>query len=515
MMQSAPAKSESTNSRTRRRRRRRAKAAAMPVASAGGKRKQGRRSPARAPRTPPQAHTDPDRLASEILRREYFADGVFTLRFWRGEWWKWDEHRYSRIAQQTLISELWKAIRSELNRVAAVDRGGHAAKVSTSLVRNVVHAIASEVQVDDNLDQPIWLGRTDPPREAVAMENGLLNLGVLLKTAGSSGLRPLTPEWFSSVSVPYSYDMKARCPRWTRFLEEIFAKDQQRIDLVQEFFGYCLTHDTRYEKFVIAFGEGANGKSVLLSVLESLVGPDNVSHVPLEDFGQRFQLSWTLGKLVNICSEIGSRVEPRAIDVLKGYITGDRMTFDRKYLPALHVRPTARLIFATNNAPSFSDRSEGVWRRLIPLPCDVVIPKAERDIDLPNRLKEELPGIFNWSVVGLARLRSQGGFTEPVACVAALSAYRAASNPTEVFLREACREHSTGSVRTEELYRAYTTWCSEGGHQPLDASQFGKEVRRVYPKANRGKLMIEGKRVPVYQGLVLDIPSGGGGEVQA
>jgi putative DNA primase/helicase len=65
-------------------------------------------------------------------------------------------------------------------------------------------------------------------------------------------------------------------------------------------FGYCLTPDTSQQRFVVAVGEGQNGKSVALDVLTALLGPENVSHVRAELFAQRFQLTMTLGKLANV-----------------------------------------------------------------------------------------------------------------------------------------------------------------------------------------------------------------------
>ena len=74
---------------------------------------------------------------------------------------------------------------------------------------------------------------------------------------------------------------------------------------MQEWVGYTLTPDTSQQKFLVAEGEGANGKTVFLETHTQLLGPENVSHVPLEMFGMRFQLTSTLGKLANICSEVG------------------------------------------------------------------------------------------------------------------------------------------------------------------------------------------------------------------
>ena len=93
-------------------------------------------------------------------------------------------------------------------------------------------------------------------------------------------------------------------------------------------------------------------------MLTALLGEHNVAHVPLELFGQRFQLTMTLGKLANIAAEVGD-LDKAAEGVLKAFTAGDRMDFDRKGIPGIEAYPTARLVLATNNRPRFSDRSSG------------------------------------------------------------------------------------------------------------------------------------------------------------
>ena len=83
--------------------------------------------------------------------------------------------------------------------------------------------------------------------------------------------------------------------------------------------------------------------------------------------GARFALTPTLGKLANIASEVGE-IDRVAEGFLKSFTAGDMMTFDRKHVAPIEALPTARLILSTNNRPRFSDRSGGLWRRMICCP---------------------------------------------------------------------------------------------------------------------------------------------------
>ena len=237
--------------------------------------------------------------------------------------------------------------------------------MTTGLSSNVINALASlqDLRLPNDVKQPAWLGEDPKEREYIALENGLLDVQAYLN-GRPDVLQPHTPEWFTPVCLPYRFDPAATCPQWTGFIEWMCKKDTELIQFVQEWFGYCLVLDTTQHVFLIAVGAGANGKSVMLDTLKHLVGRENCSSVSLESFDGRFDLSMTIGKLINVVAEVGD-VAKLPEGKLKAFTSGDLMTFDRKHREPLQVNPTARLVFATNKLPKFADRSEG---RVKPIP---------------------------------------------------------------------------------------------------------------------------------------------------
>jgi P4 family phage/plasmid primase-like protien len=226
----------------------------------------------------------------------------------------------------------------------------------------------------------------------------------------------------------------------------------------------------------------------------------------LEVFGERFQLTATLGKLANIASEVGE-LDKAAEGFLKSFTAGDTMQFDRKYKPPVQAPPTARLALATNNRPRFSDRSGGLWRRMILMPFRVIIadddPGRVFGMDKSEWWEEsgELPGLFNWALAGLDRLRRQVQFTRSEVCEQALDEYRIENNPARMFLLESCKEDPQGQTPCGELYQNYREWCQSHGYSPLADRSFGKEVRRVFRKAERREVGQRGCRAYAYLGV--------------
>src|SRR4051794_20535085 len=200
----------------------------------------------------------------------------------------------------------------------------------------------------------------------------------------------------------------------------------------------------------------------------AMLGEDNVSTVPLEDFGKRFATAQTLGKLVNICPEVGE-LDRTAEGTLKAFVGGDRMTFERKGKDAFTARPTARLVLSTNNVPRFSDKSEGVWRRLLLLPFTRQVPVGERvaGMEKPELWLRmgEVAGILNWALEGMKRLKANSTrFVEPAACRAALQEHRVESDPCRAFLEEHyVADVQATPLKTNDLYREYRDWCEQNG----------------------------------------------------
>ena len=337
----------------------------------------------------------------------------------------------------------------------------------------------------------------------LAFTNGLLDIRRFL--AGEPHyLQPLTPLWFSNICMDYPFDPLADCPRWKNVLTENLEGDGQRIALLQEWAGYLILPDTSQQKFMVLEGEGANGKSVYCAMLRAMLSDEAVSHVPLECFGQRFALHSTIGRLVNIAADCGE-IDRAAEGILKSFTSGDRMFFDRKNREPVFDVPTARMMLATNNLPRFSDRSSGLWRRMLICPFRVSIPEGRqvRGMDRASFWLEsgEAPGLFLWALDGLKRLRENKGFTTPNVCREALESYRRETNPAREFLTDCVREIEVGRIGCQDLYGYYCEWCKKSGYRALNASHFGREVRRRFPKIEIPRLQTGDSRTRFYDGL--------------
>jgi P4 family phage/plasmid primase-like protien len=379
-------------------------------------------------------------------------------------------------------------------------------KVTTRLISDVVQAVRSMVKLPGHVDQQTWLDGTQRPN-CVILENCILDIDAFLEQRDDWNL-PHSPNWFSGIHLPYSIDLTCKncqSPKWDAFLARVLPDDPDAIRTLQEWMGYCLTHDATFQKFLFLEGEGSNGKSVFCAALTALLGRQNVSNVPLERFGDRFSLSTTLGKLANIATEC-SEMDNAAEGILKAFTSGDPMQFEVKHKQPFSAIPTARFMMSANNRPRFKDGSSALWRRMMIVKFDQTISQEERVYGMDNprwwEQSGELPGIFWWAVLGLHRLRSQWAFTESTKSKEAIQEYREETNPARSFLFECCEAADPSAVVfSKELYEGYCKWCRANGYHPFGEMRFGKEVKRTFPGTDRKRVSTRGERPWYYTGL--------------
>jgi len=163
-------------------------------------------------------------------------------------------------------------------------------------------------------------------------------------------------------------------------------------------------------------------------------------------------------------------------------------------------------MIATNAPPRFNDKTEGIWRRILYVPFDRVIPDELQKKNLAEQLKGELPGILNWALGGLQKLNDASGFVIPEKTKELLEEYRRDSDPARAFLLEKYTfSPDAWGVNCTELYNEYKQYCVENGCRPMGNRLFGRQVRRVFPKIKRGRPGGRDDREWVYQGLVSQV----------
>lgn len=298
-------------------------------------------------------------------------------------------------------------------------------------------------------------------------------------------LEPHCREHYRTTQIPVAFDPRATAPRFAKYLVEVFRDDEDRDDkiaAVLEVMGYTLMSHSRHELFVILIGAGANGKSVLLTVLEALCGGENVAGVQPSNFDRSFQRAHLDQKLANIVTEI-KQGEVIADAELKGIVSGEKSTVEHKFQDPFDMHPFATCWFGTNHMPHTRDFSDALYRRALILTFNRVFTDAEKDPGLKDELQDELPGILNMALAAYRRAATKG-FTKPVSSEEAKQEWRLEADQVAMFVEDRCVREVGAKEASSDLFTAYQEWAGKNG---VKQTMSAKGLRDRLTKLGFGK----------------------------
>ena len=313
------------------------------------------------------------------------------------------------------------------------------------------------------------------------------------------------PKYYSICQIPVEYDSKAECGKWKAALKQ-WIPDKETIMFLQEYIGWCLIPETKFETAIILLGDGSNGKSTFIEVISRLFGKDNLSNTSLERLTQksksRFEFANLKGKLVNINNDVAPRTIKQS-SLIKTIISGQPEKAEKKYETSHDYRAVVRLIFAANRLPKALDPTKAWYRRfkIIRFPNTFESDDDCFDIDYKNKLYNELPGILNWALEGLHRLKQNNEFSTSDSIKKEKLKYKGVNDPIKSFYESKIVDSPGNTIDKKEIYGEYTKFCD---HLDIKAETQHKITMRLkgYGVDDKRK-SIEGETMRCYSGIRL------------
>jgi putative DNA primase/helicase len=301
----------------------------------------------------------------------------------------------------------------------------------------------------------------------------------------------------SNGSVTYE-----RNEEFEAFLERILPDKDVRA-FVQRLIGYAMLGKVTEHVMPIFTGTGANGKGTLRDAVLHALGDYAIEVDPallMESKHERhgaFKMRLRGARLA-FCSET-EKDRKFAEATMKRLVGGDPIEANLMHRNPITFDPSHTLIMLTNHLPKVSGDDPAVWRRILVVPFDVVIPEEERDGKLPDRLKDASSAILSWAYQGWLDYQQQG-LNPPEAVRVKTAEYRASNDVMQRFFEDSVHQTPHGFVKARELFTAWSKWCHDNGY-PSDV--VGTEVSFADSMKKRG---FEKKRTSagqVYRGLML------------
>ncbi|MDH6107818.1 putative DNA primase/helicase [Kitasatospora sp. MAP12-15] len=426
-------------------------------------------------------------------------------------WYKWAGYRWEIDEDDSV---LWAAGEMAESIATTDPRGAHSA---TELRRHRRRALSTSgmsamlLQAKAAPGMVLNAALLDADPYALCTPGGVVDLrtGVLSPPDPArhthSRSTPIAPQ-----SIP--------TPRWHRFLADTFGDDaegREMIDFLHLMLGYSITGDVGAQVMPFLYGQGKNGKSVLLDVMIKLLGDYADAAPPGFLMAKAFEshptdLAELHGRRVIVCSELkaGDRFDEARVKLLTG---GDRIKARRMRQDFFSFEPTHKLWLLGNHRPEVGTGGFAFWRRMRLIPFERTVSDDRKVDNLADVLvTEEGAGILAWLITGARRyLAGAKDLTGPERVRTATTAYAETEDHMARFIAEACKLDAGMRAEQAGLYAAYKQWCGFEGTSAVSARAFAARIREVLGLASP-KQMVTSNQRKYYPGigLIIDLTTG-------
>ena len=299
--------------------------------------------------------------------------------------------------------------------------------------------------------------------------------------------------------------------------------DECCFEYMFELIGYSL-YATKFiiPTYMVLYGSGANGKSIVIDTISRILGEGNISRVSLEDMTNPHIVAQAENKRVNIVTDAGTGYRESAFksisavpSFMKTASAGELWMFNPKYkAPHAGVAPS-KFIFASNNILNLGDASDGTNRRLHAVPFNKTFAE---DFSLAQRFKgdEETEWFAMRALIAFKNLihramngaedemgvQLKGKYIDCVVSEGTKTEMVVAQNVVEDFLynglginiidKDEVRKALDG---VEDLYGQLRVYCDEVGRKCISQTKLTQHLKSQYKLVNT--------RTSYYDGVVL------------
>lgn len=293
--------------------------------------------------------------------------------------------------------------------------------------------------------------RDTEERVLVPLLNGVLEID----RTGQRTIRAHRRDDYFRYVLPYKYDEQARCPHFQQFLCDVLPDERVHLPVL-EYMAYPLVSWLHIEKLMAFLGSGANGKSVLISVIEGIYGKRNLSHENMHDLTyDEVHRANIEDKPLNVCTENEGRIKA---SVLRTMVSGEPITVKKLYSQPYETDRYAKLLFSFNEMPRVKS-IEANMRRWMLVKFERHFSEDEADTQLSKTLAGELSGILNLLLSVLPGLMERKKFSKSDAIDRAVMEMEFDNDPVLQFLTLRCAAKPEYQTKASELFKAFGDYC--------------------------------------------------------
>ena len=377
-------------------------------------------------------------------------------------------------------------------------------EVHTSQLINMV----VEKIVADTFISPADFFKEGSPDE-IAVDNGILNII-------TRELTPFTPDKIIFNKLPVKYNPEQKCEVINYFIRDILGNTED-VKLIEELVGYTLYKRSIYQKAFIFNGFGSNGKSTLLEILKKIIGDNWISITPRHLESDQYAQGDLFKKMLNVAGDIDNKTLNNPA-ILKSIIGGDPITANRKYKNSISFSNYAKFVFSANEIPPVYDTTDGFFRKwiIVDFPfryksqteLDLMPEEERKKFKVANKqildkllVADELSGLLNVALDGLARLIKNGDFTYSKTVDDVRNLWIRKSDSFQAFCMDNIDEDFDSEITKQDLRKQYNNYCSKNKMRPVNENHIKKILMEKFGAYDTQQRIDEGNRDRLWKGI--------------
>lgn len=310
-----------------------------------------------------------------------------------------------------------------------------------------------------------------------------------------------SPDIVITNKIPWNYDPEAYSELVDKTFNKIACFDPAIRALLEESIGYSFYRRNEMSKSFFLTGQGSNGKSTFIDILNNVVGEHNKSSLGLEELDERFSIATLANKLINTGDDISDEFwNGRSTANFRKLVSGNEVKAEFKGQDAFFMKPYAKFFFSANALPRIRSKGfEAIKRRLVIIPFNAKFSKSDPDYDAyiiyKLRTEEAMKYVIRIGIEGLKRVLTDG-FTTSEKVEKEIEDYELENNPIMLWVQEFTLEKIINQP-TKNIHKAYRMFCVENGFSEMTLSTFSKELSRRYG-LNVKRVRINGELIGIY-----------------
>lgn len=366
--------------------------------------------------------------------------------------------------------------------------------VVKSFLKNEITAVQGRKLIDDLItDSRICISEETfyGANYFVNLGNGVLDLGSMMLNSCSAYsklyFRVYLGANFIEGYTSYEHAIQgllSSMPYTSRFIATSLENSSERVRLMFEIIGYCISNITPFKKLLICQGANDSGKSLIMKLLLRLLTEysDNnvVATLSLAELGRKFSNQLIDGAKLVCSGEIDSDSKSIDLSMIKKITGGDSFTVEKKFCNPRRITPHCKLLFNTNEPLDLTgETTYAMVKRIHTLKFPISIPESQQDPNLLDHILTERNQIVTIAMWALKELVERGEFTKDPDYLELEEQYIAQIPEIVIdkFISEKLIIGLNYYVTEAELQDKYSLYCYVNDYVCLKANTFLKRIK--------------------------------------